>query len=64
MTTFRPRVAVADDHVVSNALSGDEPSKATPSMSGATTTVSKRCPGGVEANKIAERIGERQGTAG
>jgi hypothetical protein len=36
---------VGDDGIAVKGLIGDEPSKVRPSMSGATPTVSKRCPG-------------------
>ena len=67
MTTFAPRcVEIGDNGVAVEGFVGDQRVEGqSPSISGATPTVSKRCPGRQdEADEIAERIGEGQDFGG
>ena len=65
MTTLAPRASrSAIMALLSNALSAISASKANPSISGGTPTVSKRWPSSNEAHEITQRIGERQDFGG
>src|SRR4051812_37642166 len=67
MTALAPRsFRSATMSLLSNAVSPISAPKASPSMSGGTPTVSKRCLPWQEhnAHKVAERVGERQDLGG